>query len=588
MTRLSSALFLLALDSSTIGSAAAAVTKDYDFVIVGGGTAGCALAARICSGLPFATIAILERGTPRSADDDFLQQTAGDLYRLWDTPSLTENFESELNYELYANIGEDEDDADEVSFGRSVRILTGNTLGGTTSTNGNQWTVPPLQDVEAWGIAGLKEDVASAYYQKAADMVQPEVSNWRQNQSEPYIEAVIRTEFTLRQAATSIPNPLNSTFEYRIAHDALTGKRRDSATVYLMPALQGACASTLTLIQSATVSKILVRDNKAVGVEYIDTNDQTTTVAIGARKEVIISAGPYHSPKLLQLSGIGPRAVLEDVGIPLIKDLPVGANTQGRPVALIVGLYNGPVDWSNRPELKTEQARRDFLDGKGGIYAVPVAAAGVSSELGYIEPTFNLGDSGGNVPVFISACVLNSVSRGNLTVADTNPFSPPNVTLNLYQDSRDLSSMVRCLEEVVRPVNKEFGSTVEISPGLGTTLEDSIRSDRSPNAYHFVSGCPVGSVVDDELRVFGIGQLRVIDASVIPNITRSSGPMASVYLIAEFMSEKIVREYESSFSPPRPGKIGKRGKKGSNKKEGRKGKDQHADKGKRGLRELIN
>ena len=147
MTRRSSALLFLAIEGATRGYA----QQEYDFVIVGGGTAGCALAARICTGLPSATVAILERAAPRSADDDFLQQTAGDLYRIWSTPSLAEDFQSELNYELFTNTDGD-DLAEEVTFGRSVRILTGNTLGGTTSINGNQWTVPPLEDVEALSL----------------------------------------------------------------------------------------------------------------------------------------------------------------------------------------------------------------------------------------------------------------------------------------------------------------------------------------------------------------------------------------------------------------------------------------------------
>lgn len=161
---------------------------------------------------------------------------------------------------------------------------------------------PPLQDVEAWGIAGLTTNIASKYFQQAAGTVQSEVLTSKHNGKDAYIQAAIEAGFSLTEpATTSVPIPSNAAFEFSVAHDPLTGKRHDLATVHLTPALEGDCASTLTLSQSAAVSKVVIESGKAIAVEYMDTEDQTTTFIVGARKEVIL---PFILPKFYNFGGL--------------------------------------------------------------------------------------------------------------------------------------------------------------------------------------------------------------------------------------------------------------------------------------------
>ena len=535
---------------------------NYDFVIVGGGTAGCTLAARLCTDLPTASVALLERGAPRTAEQGFVQQAAHNVYRTWDTSEgLVEAWQSQINSALLqanAITGTPilSDSTGEYRFGRTADILTGATLGGTSSINAGQWTIPQPGDVESWGIGGLNNSMTvEAYFAKAAKVLQISVPTITANYTQDWLDAARRTGFEVIPGATnSVPYELDQVAETNDAFDVNTGRRRDACTAYLQPALAGSCAKTLTLIQNATVTKLVIDDDKnkiakksVSSIEYIQGDG--TTAAISARLQVILSAGPYGSPKLLQLSGIGPPSVLQAAAFEPVVDLPVGLGTQARPVAFVSTLYTKPLDFTNDPSLLQETARQQFERGEGGVYAAFNSATG-TVEQGYLETLFSLPQAGTGLPLFFSGCFLNPTSRGNLTIVDADPYTPPKVFQNLLGTQDEQEAMVTCLERlqsVVSAFPDDFGANV-IQPSAQQSMEEYVLAGTS-NGYHFVGGRAVGRVVNgDDFGVFGFDNLLVVDASVIPKLPRSAGPMSSVYMIAGYAADQIIQKSLDFFS----------------------------------------
>ena len=294
-----------------------------DYVVVGGGTAGCALVARLCTQLPHRTFALLERGMPRDGTDEHLVRSVWQTWTAWATPSVTESWLSAPNPGLLNN---------------SVPVLSGNTLGGSSSINAAQWTRPAGSVPASWGVDGLTAEVADRMFARSRAQLRVDVPPLE-------LQQTYTREILAAAAATGImelDDPAgasqDSIWANRLYSDP-GGRRRDSFTAYLSPLLGpgGACADNVRLIQGATVSKVVTRGSRAVAVEYLATGDRDAAAGerasartIAARREVISSAGPYHSPKLLQLSGIGPAALLKERGVPLVADLPVGESAQVR------------------------------------------------------------------------------------------------------------------------------------------------------------------------------------------------------------------------------------------------------------------
>jgi choline dehydrogenase-like flavoprotein len=169
---------------------------------------------------------------------------------------------------------------------------------------------------------------------------------------------------------------LDFAWENRLAVDT-AGRRQDACTAYLKPVIAqgGACVKNLQLIQGAAVTKVRVAGGRAMGVDYLNANGAAAFVA--ATREVVVSAGPYKSAQLLQLSGIGPADLLKRIGVPLVKDLPVGRGTTGRPITFQVYSYSGvPLARENDRSIVTSQAAKpQFLAGNGGVLGVGLASA---------------------------------------------------------------------------------------------------------------------------------------------------------------------------------------------------------------------
>lgn len=514
--------------------------QSSDILIVGGGTSGCVLAAKLCSALPNLQITLLERGLPRSPQSDFLVKAPRNLFAVLGDRSVGEAITSLPD----AAIGN-----------RPTVALTGATLGGSTAINGMQWTVPQPGSVESWGINGLTTSVADGYYRRVYQKIGFGPPQSPLQYADEYVNAGISAGFALNTDPFN-PSPLKSIWPTRLSVDKQF-RRVDSCTAYLTPVENTACAQNVKLVQGVTASKILFKTEndpatskpilRATGVQTVPSPGSTQPSTVyTASKEVLITAGPYNSPKLLQLSGIGTKSTLSAAGVTQVLDLPVGEATVCRASATIPSTYTGVPDEpaNNQALVNSPQSRAQWEAGNGGLLGTPVSAAnglsGLNAYFGCTLVPFTPGP-----PEIRSACYHNTETKGFLRIRDGNVFSEPLVKNNFLQSPADVQRLTNCVKEMAdihRNFPPEFQMTFMYPPG-GVVTEGYVKSVAQWGA-HFVGGCPVGDVLTGDLKVKGTVGLRVIDASAIRNMPVSAGPVSSVYMIAELMSERLIPLYK--------------------------------------------
>ena len=272
-----------------------------------------------------------------------------------------------------------------VSIGQTGgQRFAGNTLGGCSSINGAHWTEPSPRNAASWGFAGLDKKTAKRLFKKAARQVKPAMppKSLRQTYLPQWFVAAKKAGIKI------LPGPKTP---LGLARDAAwllemaatkNGVRRNSCRAYLEPVMGKGkkCAKNLKLVQDATVSKVRTKGGKATAVEWYK-GQKGTVNTVTANKEVILSAGPFGSAKVLQLSGIGPSKVLQSQGIQVVKDLPVGDNLQMTPFSLVTYIYPGkPLARENdRSIVKSEAAKKQFLAGKGGVLGVGITQVNLHS-----------------------------------------------------------------------------------------------------------------------------------------------------------------------------------------------------------------
>jgi choline dehydrogenase len=531
----------------------ASASANADFVIIGAGTAGCVMAARLCQGLPSAKIVILEQGPARTDEEEIVATAIAyspTLFRGFEP--ITKTHTTAPNMALF--------DPATGQFGRRIEMREGSTVGGSSNVAG-QWEIPLEGTIDDWGIDGLDSETAYKYFAMAEDMVKPQVppKELFENYTQDALDAYERAGFSvLNERAPFGEGGKSAYINYLVVDEA--GRRRSAYTAYLKPALEGECQDRLTLIQDATVTSLAFDEsNKSViAVKYVSTtsnNSSAPVKTIQVNKEVILSAGPYGSPRLLQLNGIGPQEILQARGITKnVANLPVGQATQIRPLGVSVGLYTGrPLDWSNDAALFASSDSRDqWLAGEGGPLGVaPHCAIGKIGDLGYHSTQF-ADLSGKGSPIAYTVCFLNPESFGNLTVVSDDPFGELEIHSNLL-DGTDFDRMVECVGAMIDVVPNGYSEDFQMSPiGRDNMTIAEWVSASTGTSWHCVGGCAVGEVVDaSSFKVIGFDNLRVVDASTIPRLTISAGLLSSVYMLAEFASANMVAEYteEEKESP---------------------------------------
>ncbi|KOX24115.1 GMC family oxidoreductase [Nocardiopsis sp. NRRL B-16309] len=522
----------------------------YDFVIVGAGSAGCVLAARLSEN-PDARVCLVEAGPADDSEDIHVPAAAARLFRT----------EFDWDYDTH----------EEPHCGRRrIYLPRGRVLGGSSSINGMVYTRGSRADYDAWGQPGWSFAEMLPYFKRSEDNergpcehhgVGGPLSVADGRSRNPMSEAFVRAA----QEAGFGPNPdFNGHSQEGFGHYQVTqrdGSRCSSAVAFLREAER---RPNLTVVTEARVHRVVVEAGRAVGVLGRRLGED---FELRAEREVILSAGAYNSPQLLMLSGIGPAEQLDRLGVPVVVDQPlVGANLQDHPQTWLVFGHSRPVSLLTAG---TEHNVRLFLRERTGVLTSngPEAGGFVRTRAAFAEPDLQFSclpvafmEGGLSAPsghgISFGSCVLAPRSRGEVTLASSDPTAKPRITHRYYEDDADLETAVEgvrtALEIARQPALAPYTETALAAPAStsDTDLRDYVRH-HTQTLYHAAGTCAMGRVTDAELRVMGVEGLRVADASVMPRLVRGN-TNAPTIAIAEKASDLILGVPPSPQETPGP------------------------------------
>jgi choline dehydrogenase len=535
----------------------------FDYIIVGAGSAGCVLANRLSADGRDQVLLLEAGGSDRSP---LIQVPLG--YGL--------TFADPKYNWMYTT------EPDPALNQRTSFWPRGKVLGGSSSLNAMVYIRGQQGDYDDWAAAGNTgwswKDVLP-YFKKHEDHIfgasehhgaggELRVSDFK-DQVHPLCERFLQAGKNLGYARTQDFNGENKEGFGLWQMTIRDGVRESSSNAFLRPALK---RSNLTLKTKAHVTRVLIENKKAVGVEcLIDGKKQNFTV----RKEVILSGGAINSPQLLQLSGLGDRALLARVGVPLVLHAPrVGQGLQDH--VCVSYFFKSRVPTLNDklyPWYGKLWAGVRYLFTRKGPLGMSVNQAGafVRSRPGLDRPNLHLyfnpisysaativpgrfkitnPDPFSAFLISFNTCV--PTSRGSVTIQSANPLDKPKIETHFLTTEHDLRDIVEGSRMVRSIANSKPLSDVlqsEHLPGVSVQSDTEILKDfraRAGSVYHASCTCamgvdPAASVVDARLRVHGIASLRVVDASVFPTVTsgNTNGP---VMMVAEKASEMILQD----------------------------------------------
>ncbi|KAF2730500.1 GMC oxidoreductase [Polyplosphaeria fusca] len=565
------------------------LNKTYDYVIIGGGTAGLTLANRLSASGTY-SIGVVEAGSFYELSNSNLSQIPRYVWTGAGTGFDDANplVDWMLRTEPEMGIG-----------GQRIHYPRGRTLGGSSARNHMVYHRATKGAYDKWaeevGDPSYEWENWKAYFDKSTTFYPADMSKRFANSTPDEDPAgakskdgpvsisytnyplAITTWFMkateaagMKRLASWIDGELIGTSYNLRTTEPDTMVRASAETAYLRPALK---RTNLVVHHSTMAMKILFEGTEAVGVlcETLGKSFQLT-----ARKEVILSAGAVQSPQLLMISGIGPRETLRRFDIPVLVDAPgVGQGIEDHPTASVLRKVVPPSSTVlDSPEQK-EAAIRDFnRDGTGPLAStggdltawekVPrrlvsnKTAAALSTvpedwpDLEYlITSTYPGTPPDHDEYAGIAVVLVNTFSRGNLTISSSSMHDLPVITINFLTDARDREVMIAAVRRTREILNSPVLSPVvvgpEAVPGNDTTTDAQIWKyiqSSSRTISHVSCTCKMGqqgdksAVVDSRGMVFGVKKLRIVDASAIPFLPPGH-PMSTVYALAEKMAEHI-------------------------------------------------
>ena len=517
----------------------------YDYIIIGAGSAGCALAARLTED-PATNVLLLEAGGEDRKMEVRIPAAFGKLFKT----AVDWAYETEPQAHLN----------DHPSFWPRGRML-----GGSSSMNAMMYVRGHRSDYDGWaaeGADGWGYDDVLPYF-KRSEKREGSASEYHgvdgpTNIAEPRSPNPTTRAFVDACEEAGIPrnHDINGATQDGVSLTPVyqkRGRRVSSADAFLRPALK---RSNLTVRTNALATKVVFEDRRAVGVEF--TVDRVQHEERAAR-EIILSGGSVNSPQLLMLSGVGPADQLSQFGIPVVADLPeVGENLQDHPAFATTYECPQPVTLATAESIPN--LLRFLALGKGPLTSnVGEAAAFVRIDPNaqapdleiILAPVFFMQHAFENPEghgITIASVLLRPKSRGSIRLRSTDPNEAPIIRANYFTEEADLQMLVEGVKrsrEIARTNALAPYRGREVWPGEERQTDKEIADfivDHFQSLYHPVGTCRMGNnesaVVDPELRVRGVQGLRVVDASVMPSII-GGHTNAPTVMIAERAADLI-------------------------------------------------
>ena len=536
------------------------VVTEYDFIVIGAGSAGCVLANRLSEDGRF-SVAVLEAG-PRDLNP-WIHLPIGYGKTMWD-PNINWRFYTEPEPSM---------------AGRKIYWPRGRVLGGSSSINGLIVIRGQAEDYERWlalGNPGWGWADVLPYFRKlennpdfADDPLHGNAGPLHISSiptTNPIIEAVIAAAQRCGVPRTA---DFNGAAQEGVGYYQLTthrGWRASAAAAYLRPVRR---RPNLSIITGAQVTRVLFEEKRATGVAFQQGGQVRT---LRARRGVVLSAGAVQSPQLLMLSGIGPAAHLREHDISLIADLPgVGQNLQDHLQIRLIFRCNQPITTNDALRSLTGRMKMglEWLLRRSGPLAIGINQGGLftrvlpeseTPDIQFHIATLSADMAGGKVHDFpgitLSVCQLRPESTGAISLASADPLQPPRIVANYLTAERDQRCAVAAMKFARRlAATSPLADLIaaEIAPGIDDPSDDNLLAfarQHGATIFHPAGTCRMGptedamAVVDSGLRVKGMNNLWVADCSIMPALVSGNTNIPTI-MIAEKAAALIQEDVDN-------------------------------------------